>query len=342
MDKKQWFRERKWGVFFHYLHGSMNTANSLRSMGKETSWEECVNDFDVKFVAEQLHEINAGYLGITIMQATKHMIAPNETYHRLLDYDPRYKTGVACSSRDLIADLINALGKYDIPLFLYFTGDGPFFDDDAWFKLGGIMKEDGKRVLPDKFVDNWTSVLREYSLRYGDGIKGWWLDGMFEGFFPGIEHPGISKFKDAALSGNSNALFAANYYGCGREIYRRELGNYGKMLIGDWYHKIMPPTKFCDYTAGELNQFDAYPEQFEIEGAVPHVMSFLGIPRIPVETHAGWGKPGSKYTPEYMRGYVECVNHLGGVVTIDCAVYRDGHIDEEQMKVFRALKEIRG
>jgi hypothetical protein len=38
-----------------------------------------------------------------------------------------------------------------------------------------------------------------------------------------------------------------------------------------------------------------------------------------------------------MRDYVKKVNDKGGVVTIDVALYRDGHIGAEQMAVLKQL-----
>lgn len=333
-DKKQWFRERKWGVFMHYLDGIVNGSAALSSYGKETSWDECVNEFDVHLLARQLHEVGAGYLVFTVMQATKHMIAPNETYTRLLGGDDS-----ACCKRDLIQDLIDALDEYGIPLFLYFTGDGPFDDPVAGEKLR-VLKN-GERYITPQFVDSWTAVLRECSMRYGSGIKGWWIDSLYNCFYPGADNPDIGRYREAALAGNPDALFAANYYGCNSSYSEVELLDFGKVLLGDWYHEILPPTPYCDYTAGELNYFDAYPKAYEIDGAVPHVLSFLGIPVPPVSEADGWGKPTSKYSPEYMRRYVDCFNRMGGVVSIDCAIYRDGLMSETQLEVLRALKPVR-
>lgn len=337
MDKKQWFRTRKWGVFFHYLEGLQNNPASVNSDGKHTGWDECVNELDTERIAAQLHEANAGYAAITVMQGTRFMIAPNETYDRLTGLQP----GEACSRRDLIGDLIRALSKYDIPLFLYYTGDGPFCDEDT--DVGEKMQAPriGDRPITAEFIDRWTAVLREYSLRYGSKIKGWWVDGLFSGMYPGLDNAYIGKFKEAALAGNPDALFAANYFGVCKRTEFIDIPGYGSTIFGEFFHEIQPPTKFCDYTAGEANSFDLYPAASDVEGAVPHVFSFLGIPNPPVAVYGGWGAPGTKYSGEYMRRYIECVNTIGGVVTIDCCLHRDGQIDAQQFDLLRSLKSIR-
>jgi len=335
MDKKQWFRERKWGVFFHYLNGVQNNPDSPSSQGKCTGWDECVHELDTDRIARQLHEVNAGYLVFTIMQGTEHMIAPNETFTRLSGIAP----GQACSTRDLIWDLIDSLGKYDIPLFLYYTGDGPLRSETAADQL--LAPGNGRGYLPE-FIQNWTDVLREYSLRYGDRVHGWWIDGLYTNAgYPGVDNPNIGRFKEAALAGNPDALFSANHFGCMKTGWLKAIPGIGDVIFADFYHEIAPPTKFCDYTAGEVVSFDAYPQEPEIEGAVSHVLSFLGIPKHPVKVYEGWGAHGSKYTPAYMRRYVECVNRLGGVVSIDCALNRDGSLDPEQLNVLSGLASLR-
>ena len=178
MDKKEWFRGRKWGIFFHYLNGVQNDAASQSSYGRVTSWDECVNELDTDLIAAQLHEVGAGYLIFTVMQGTRHMIAPNLTYEKLTGF----ARGEACSTRDLIADLSESLAKYDIPLFLYFTGDGPYRDEIA--ANGTLAPRSGGRGFSPEFVNIWTDVLREYSLRYGSRVKAWWVDGCFPNFIP--------------------------------------------------------------------------------------------------------------------------------------------------------------
>lgn len=338
MDRKQWFRERKWGVFFHYLNALQNNASACNSDGRSTSWDECVDELDTDLIARQLHGVNAGYLVFTVMQGSRHMIAPNATYDRLAGFRP----GEACSRRDLIGDLIDSLSKYDIPLMLYYTGDGPSRDADT--SVGEVLQAPdgaGRKVTPE-FVQKWTDVLREYSLRYGKGVKGWWVDGLFSGWYPGLDNPDLGRYRDAALAGNPDALFAANYFGVCERVETVDIPGCGNTIFGEFFHEIQPPTKYCDYTAGEANAFDLYPSGPEVDGAVAHVLSFLGMPKPAVRVYDGWGKPGTKYTPAYMRGYVECVNTIGGVVTIDCCLHRGGRIDGEQMEVLRALKSING
>ena len=112
-------------MFCHFFGFSNNTWRTGFKTYKD--YNDRVNNFDVEQFAKIAHEVNAGYVVFTMMQQEKYICAPNETFNKITGY----KTGEACSERDLIADLIKALDKYDIPLFLYFTGDGPFKDEIA-------------------------------------------------------------------------------------------------------------------------------------------------------------------------------------------------------------------
>lgn len=56
------------------------------------------------------------------------MIAPNAQYDVYTGYAP----GEACATRDLVLDLYDALSPQGIKLMLYWTGDGPHFDQQVF------------------------------------------------------------------------------------------------------------------------------------------------------------------------------------------------------------------
>ena len=81
--------------------------------------------FQVDLLAEQLHELRAGFAWLTVGQNSAYYCSPNIVYDTLTGY-----TGEAsrCSRRDLIADFSDALAKYEIPLFVYSTCMAPGAD----------------------------------------------------------------------------------------------------------------------------------------------------------------------------------------------------------------------
>ena len=319
MHKTDWFHDKKWGVFLFYVYDNQNNPQSVHNMGAgETGWDECINDFDVELFAKQLADVHAGYVMITLMQTSKYLIAPNETFDKITGYKP----GEACSKTDFVLKLYDALSKYNIDLILYFTGDGPSRDSIASKAFGTIEYGVTDQQVTTEFVTKWAGVAKEYSERYGDKIKGWWLDGCYENI--GYDEEKLTIMANAMKAGNPDALIASNYYGC--------MDEYAVLL-----EHVRMGSPVDDYTAGELVDFKDVPFDPFIIGSRWHILSFLGVPKNRV-AYDGWGRPGSKYTGQYMHDYIEDVYDLGGIVTMDICVYRDGHIDPEQLEVLSHLK----
>ena len=307
------FYNSRWGVFTHYLGHGATTAEEYNAT---------VNSFDVKKVAKALHDVGAGYYFITIMQGKRFMLAPNETYNKITGYKP----GEACAERDLIAELIAELDKYGIDLYLYYTGDGPHYDRQAGEAMGfcdidnplwdknGVVNPTPEQVSID-YIKNWTSVLEEYAVRYGKGVKGWWFDGMYAWF--GYNEEKCDYFRRAVKKGNPDAIVAFN-----NGVKRNNEHNW---CAGD-------------FIAGEANDF-IYEHVLRgrfFEGGQNHKLVMLGFnkdnPRV-----AGWGKKGLQISKEYLKTYVNKAHEEGTVVTLEIAIERDGSFDPEQVD---ALKHI--
>ena len=57
-----WFQQAGYGVFVHFLAKVQNNPEGIQSLGRETSWDDCVRGFDVERFADQMVEAGAGYL----------------------------------------------------------------------------------------------------------------------------------------------------------------------------------------------------------------------------------------------------------------------------------------
>lgn len=304
------FYDYRWGVFNHFLYVIQNNPEYENSYGKQTTWDELVNSFDVKKLARSLNEIGAKYYVITVMQGTKYMIAPNATFDKIAGTKP----GEACSTRDLIMELSDYLEKYGIDLFLYFTGDGPYKNEDIGAKFGFIEPR-SKGVTMD-FVQKWASVLEEYSVRYGDRVKGWWVDGCYRNEFKYTTEL-LKPIYDACKKGNPNAIVSLN----------GGLSNGIQMNYPDE-----------DFVCGEFNHLEYVPTERFIGGkAQAHILAPLGKGDRGIG--ATWGSFGSRYTKEYVTDYVKRVHNGGGVVTFDIGLYRDGSLDKEQTDLLSYVAE---
>ncbi|MBR4752599.1 MAG: hypothetical protein IK077_12640 [Thermoguttaceae bacterium] len=295
--KTENFRSKGYGVFVHYLDGLQNGASTVNSLGKETSWNECVDEFDVELFANQIAETGAGYVFFTVMQQTRSMPAPNATFDRLTGYKP----GEACSKRDLIMEIADALEARGIDLYLYWTGDGPLRDPQAFEGLKGSIP------VTKEYMQNWSDVVAEYGRRYGTKVKGWWIDGSYS--WIGHNEETREILAQGLRAGNPDRILAFN---------------------PGVDPKVMAYSDCDDFTAGEQNSFESIPETGRfLKGAQWHILTFLG---------EFWGKPGCKLTKSELAQYVWTVNRRGGVVSIDVVLYRDGGLDRSQLETLKALR----
>ena len=254
-------------VFTHFLQGLQNNFGR-NSLGKNTSWDECVAAFDVEAYAADAAATGAKYAFITIMQDSQFMIAPNAVFDKLTGYKP----GEACATRDLVLDLWAALNKRGLKLGLYYTGDGACPDPKS---AKGLACDNGLRPGRNvEFVKRWTSVLREFAVRYGDKVFGWWVDGCYFGagdcesgpardlgpcleltprhclvgllLTDGYNDTTLKFYHDAIRAGNPNAVIGLNN------------GVHAPINSGAAWERGGEVTKWEDMTAGETNSFDDF------------------------------------------------------------------------------------
>jgi len=294
-----WMRTAKFGIMVHYLTTLQNTLQP-HNMGKVTSWDSCVNDFNVNLFAQQIHETGAGYVIFTVYQGTPYLCTPNNAYESVTGY----KRGEATSHRDLLTDLYNALHKYNIKLILYVTADGTYRDHRSNVAFNNPMlrwKQNGNKfIATDVWVNNWSKVLHEISMREQNKIDGWWVDGAFT--FHGYNDTLLARFYEALKSGNPKSAVAFN---------------------ASPQKKVIYYSKWDDYTAGEMNDFVDYPPQSgRINGTQWHIVSYLGT---------DWKSPAVRFKKSYLVKYINKVNSLGGVVTINVALFRNGSIGSAQL-----------
>jgi len=301
-----WFSRAGYGVFVHYLNELQNNADTIQSLGRSTTWDECVKEFDTARFASAMAEAGAGYVIFTTHQRSRFLIAPNATFDRLTGYRP----GEACATRDLIEDLYQALHRHNIPLMLYWTGNGPSSDTKASAAMGWQAP-----VTPE-WLAKWAAVTEEYAVRYGDKVAGWWVDGCY------AKH-GNLQYDDEKLGLLARALKAGNP--------RRIIGlNPGVELTAYSRHE--------DFTAGEQNRFHELPVSRWLKGEQWHVLSYLGADRPGNYLSAGWCEPGARYTKSELAAYIFDANSAGGTVSIDVLLYRDGGLDRSQLEVLKSLR----
>ncbi len=303
MNQLPFFKHR-WGVFTHFLYGT--PSGLVHDHGQNPDWNKRTELLDVEKVAYQLRQMGAQYYFITLMQGRKFMLAPNKTFDEIVGTLP----GEACSKRDVVADLIRALKPYNIDLCLYYTGDGPYQDKEIGEKFGFI---EPRELVTKEFVTRWASVLKEYSLRYGDNIKAWWIDGCYDRWSYNDEL--LDLYRQAVKAGNPDTAVSFN--------------NGVKPYLSKWGP--------CDFTAGEFNDFTYFPKENEVPGLKTQILAPIGVRNDGRTEWGAWNCPGVKRDRTYLKDYIQKVNQAGGMVTIDIHINPDGSFDQDQAETLKGI-----
>jgi len=243
-----WFRDAGFGVMLHYL------KPAIVPDGGAYEWNEAVNSFNAEKFASQLNDAGAGFVMFTLGQNSGFYCSPNAAYDKILGTKP----GELCSTRDLPMDLITELNKYDIPLILYLPGNPPVRNELVSEKFHYPLKDTATSQYNQAILE---SMIREWSLRYGSGVKGWWFDGLYQHnnirgtrMDMSLKH-NISTHTLAAKAGNKKSIVTYNY-------------GFGDIQVN---------TPYCDYSSGEKRTIDEFPsERWVADGVQWFLFTYLG------------------------------------------------------------------
>jgi hypothetical protein len=206
-----------------------------------------------------------------------------------------------CSKRDLVSDLYGPLNKRGIKLMVYLPSGG--------FRGQSDRTDPRRREAQLK----WEQVIRDWSTRFGDKVVGWWFDGCY---YPNTMYrypdpPNFKSFAEAARAGNPNNAVAFN---------------------PGVIDRALSITPYEDYTAGEINFLDRASIRRStngvIDGAQIHYLSFLG---------QTWGMGEPRMTAEKAIADSLKIIQLGGAVTWDTPIQRNGLIAKEYMEQLTAI-----
>jgi hypothetical protein len=288
-DRAAWMRTARFGVMTHYLADWIaNTSGETMTVEK---WNALIDGFDTEALAMQLESIGAGYYLITIGQNSGYYLAPNAAYDKIVGIHPS-----KCARRDLVADLAASLSKRNIKLMVYLPSGAP--NGDAVAKQA-LQWQNGP-FRNAEFQRKWEEIIREWSMRWGTKIAGWWFDGCYwpNTMYRSVEAPNFTSFAAAARAGNPASALAFN--------------------PGVLYRTISI-TPEDDYVAGEVDK----PDQIQMrratggkaDGAQIQMLSFLG---------QQWGRGAPRFTTDQVVAFTKTVTDAGGVVTWDTPIQRNG------------------
>jgi len=324
-ERTDWFRQAGWGVMTHYLGAPPSSSGGAELTAE--MWNRQIDDFDVDGLADQVASTGAGYLLFTIGQNSGHYCAPNETYDKYVGISPS-----KCSRRDLIADLGKALKSRNIRLMVYLPSGAPAADHVARKKLGWLWGRQGGWQLPDEpvggrlteFQQKWEAVIREWSLRWGQDVAGWWIDGCYfaDDMYRFDDKPNFASFASALRAGNSESIVAFNP---GVRVpveahTRQEDFAAGEVTL----NKLVEAVEGCP---GRWIERDGARIQF-------HVLTFLG------QSWCRGERP--QWLDEKVVGVTKQIIEKGGVITYDVPIQKSGLIPQpfvaQLQAVGRAMK----
>ncbi|MDD5707409.1 MAG: hypothetical protein PHR35_15915 [Kiritimatiellae bacterium] len=297
--RTDWLHEAKWGVFMHYLAVPAGSSQG-EELDAET-WNRRVDAFDLPGVVRQLREIRPGYVVITLGQNSGHYCTPNATYDRITGVKPG-----KCSRRDLVAELAEALAPHGIRVLVYLTGSVPEYAPEAVKAFEWVK---GARSV--SFQRKWESVIREWSLRWGRRVHGWWFDCCYyaDTMYRLPEEPNFKSFAAAVRAGNPDSLVSWNVQG-----------------ITTTPHASDPEE---DFTAGEVNE----PRDVDAPGrwdqhAQFHILTYLG---------RTWGQLPIRFDAAEAIAHTLELTDCGGVVTWDAPHSWEGLIDPGAFSILKAI-----
>ena len=298
-----WIGDLKYGFFFHW------NSSSMPRFGDPKTYEEAVNDFDTEGFAKMVYECGGGLVFFTTAWAEMYFPGPLRAIDNIL---PGRTT-----SRDLVSDMANALGKYGIKLILYYN----VLADTHWRTLQSYSDN------PQTLYTNLENILGEISDRYGSKIAGIWLDdGM--GYYPGGAN--FEKLTRAAKRNNKDFLICYN----------------------SWIFPRL--TDFQDYYAGELGLSDESAGMNNLYLPVDGSGVFIGGPQEGLQaTYCGLLESGD-WTHRYKDSEIDdpllTIDQLVNVVKesdkrknlpmINVRIYQDGTISPKSEALLKELKKV--
>jgi hypothetical protein len=297
-----WMRTAKWGVMSHFLADWRAEVDGEPASVEH--WNDLIDHFDVETLADQLKSAGAGWFQISIGQNSGYYLSPNPVYDRITGIRPS-----KCSRRDLVADLAEALGRRGIRLMVYLPSGGPGQDHAA---VAALEYRRGPNRNAE-FQRNWEAVIAEWSRRWGTKVSGWWFDGCYwpSTMYRTPDPPNFRSFAAAARAGNPDAAVAFN--------------------PGVVYRTIsLTPNE--DYTAGEIDHPEKWTAKRNIDGKIDgdqiQVLTFLG---------QAWGKGEPRFSAAEAIAFTKKVQDVGGVVTWDTPIRKDGTYAPEYVAELKAI-----
>ncbi|MFW6146680.1 MAG: hypothetical protein ACOC7R_05040 [Planctomycetota bacterium] len=282
--RADWMYRGKLGLTTHYFPRRLEEVDRL------------AEQLDVRRIADQCGQVGAAWFLLTVHHQAWLMLAPNDTYDRII------ATADHTTERDVPAELAEALAPHDCRLMLYVNLR---LDPDGACPAN-VREAMGGWPPDDRLIDNVAAVYRDFSLRYGRRVAGWWVDGAWIQAYKGLpveqRERWFAAIAEGLRAGNEDAVVAFN------------------PGVKD---AMMRYSRQNDYLAGEANDLIDPPVERFLDGAQWHAWTYLG---------PWWGSGGVRFDDDRLRAWARDVIAGGGVISFEVGtrgLIRTGRHDKD-------------
>lgn len=301
-NRAEWMQEARWGVMTHYLSDWLVRNEKLPAMTVE-KWNEMIDNFDIKGLADQLQSVGAKYYIFTIGQNSGFFVSPNAVYDKLTGITPS-----KCARRDLIKDIATELKKRGIRMIAYLPSGAPGGDAQA---REALQWKNGP--YPNvEFQQKWEQIISYWSSQWGDLVDGWWFDGCYwqNAMYRSETAPNFQSFAASARTGNPHSAVAFN--------------------PGILY-RTLSVTPHEDYIAGEVNM----PELMSLRTQD----GLADLSQLQILTYMGetWGTGAPRYTADEVIGFSQYVIDNKGAITWDVPTKSNGLLDSQYIEQLKTI-----
>ena len=310
----RWMARERFGLMVHW------TKRTTPRSGAAKSYNDAVVGFNVERFADEVRATGATFVVLTTAHADQYFPAPLKSLDRILPG--------RTASRDLVADLIKALARRHMKLFLYYHIGA--IDDVAWGRATGLWNTDSRRLFA-----NWRSIISEIGERYGTGLAGWWFDdGLYNYFY---RSPDWASLERAAKAGNPVRAVCFN----------------------SW--RGTSATEFQDYHCGEEIVPGGANEDMNRDGSMNGLLEEAGDGRIKRGSFAGLQAAGTfslegdwvhtkrdtpaakpKFTAVQLADTLQRMRRFKSTPIINVVIYQDGTIADASLQTVRDANALLG
>lgn len=190
-----WMVKGKYGLFISWVPEGYPFFGAKQTY---EHYEEAVNHFDVGAFARTAEETGASWVVFTTTHGKYFYPGPLKAMDRVLP-------GRTCR-RDLVRELADRLGEFNIRLMLYFHPGPSASEDRAWANASGISPVDDNR-----YNQIMLNIFSEIGHRYGQKLSGWYVDGAYGYYVRNTSFEHLTRALKAGNPGRAVGYFAWIY-----------------------------------------------------------------------------------------------------------------------------------